>query len=118
MYTMETTNTDELFSAAIKVQMGLGKGVWFRWVWFRWVCGVCVKLRKHWIIFLNSFIAKSHVNCATLLHEYALRYKTMCKELEPLEVLQNVSILTKQQRFIIIIIIIIIIVCIDTREGD
>lgn len=47
-------------------------------------------------------LAKSHLNCASLLHEYALRYKNLCKELESVtvlqEVLENASALTQARK--------------------
>ena len=41
---------------------------------------------------LSSFIAvKAHLNCATLSHEYALKYNSLCKDLLPVVPLYDVS---------------------------
>ena len=36
-------------------------------------------------------VVKSHLNCAQVLHEYSIRYKNLCRELEPVTVLEKVG---------------------------
>ena len=42
------------------------------------------------LVFIR-FSVKSHLNCASLLHEYALRYVSLCKELQPIVALSKVG---------------------------
>lgn len=75
LYTSDTTNIDELFSIDPKQQMGLGMPF-----------SVCVCN-----LILLCIIVRSHLNCASVLHEFALKFKSVSKQLDPVSVLQRVS---------------------------